>query len=886
MATMTFHSWQRPALLAEADEDRGRLRGAIPVQIDDDADPQAFTETSIPVYLRSAADIATLNQSAIRHMAPRPATADAETTKLVHLDFHDADLPWRYSPRRSLQGGQTTPWLVLLVGTDDELNPQGGIVVPGPDILAAHDPAQAHRWAHVHDENGVRFSRILSPRILAPLRSHVAALVPVFDANGQFCWNGSTLHSSHLPVFYSWRFRTAEAGDFEQLAAALRVRKAGSLGMADIRYRRPVTNLDETIRTGGAITSLQDLPDQTEAIGKVRADLDMLNDPVLDEIPNVIPPPPAREIMQLPEYGSLWLEDVDTVHWSKSMNDDPRNRGIGGLGIKMGVAEQEPLMAAAVEQAGALQDIGQRISFLAAGLGLSGRLWNRRLPDSAEARLQLFGPAMGRMMSDSGQGVLDRVTGPQSVLQRSLFSSAAMRMTRSGSARSRHASGGRINRARLLQIANQPVKPQPSGGVHVDDLAAKFGVKPLAEALGISDIDKVIEEILAKFEGARLDDDRLAAFVEMTAGLLGLRCYSQMGAYFARTTPLPDRFEREMMVGAINACRSSSLGEQAIKLGIDQLLPGYDPPDRRRPVDLDHLDNIVTGAIDPTAARPPAWVRVESTLIGITLVNLAPPEAPIGLDYPAWTMLKLHDKEWLLPGASEVLPDSVIALRTNPAFVDAFLLGLNTQFLAEMRWRNLPAPRVSTPLRMFWGYVDHDEGKRAPDIQPIDRWPSRPDGATGADNLGHRSHQVFEFAATAGEGNLVIAFRTSLFRRYPSTLVYLVRTPPGGDAELDALLTSQPQFRQATGMPDTRDYIGPIFQGEIMPDLVFFVFDVEPQALDSFWLVLDEPPAELRFRNDKSLNWDNAAEFAVRTIDKPTRVAISGNALDALAETP
>ncbi|MDI6027064.1 hypothetical protein QBK99_12780 [Corticibacterium sp. UT-5YL-CI-8] len=889
MATMTFYSWQRPALLADATEDGGRLRGAIPLQIDDVADAQGLTETSIPVYLRSAADVASLKPSAIRHMAPRPSTADAETTKLVHLDFHEADLPWRYSPKASPQGGQATPWLVLLVGTEDEMNPQGGIVVPGAGVLQAHDLAHAHRWAHVHDENGARFSRLVSPRILAPLRGHVAALVPAFDANGQFSWNGGALTGSHLPVFYSWRFRTGEAGDFEMLAAALRVRKAGGLGMGDIRYRRPLTDLDETLRAGGAITSLQDLPEQTEAVEKVRADLDRLNDPVEDEIPDVIPEPPEREIMQLPRYGGLWLDDVDAVRWSKSMNGDPRNRGIGGLGVRMGVVEQEQLMAAAVEQAGALQDIGQRISFLAAGLGLSSRLWNRRLPDSAEQRLQLFGPAMGRMISSDGQGVLDRVTGPDSVLQRSLFSSAAMRLTRGGSGRSRFAAGGRISRGKLMQLANQPVEPQQGnadGVIHADGLAKQFGLKPLGDAMGLGEIDKVIEELFAKFEGAPVNNDSVGTFITMTAELLGLRCYDRMGAYFGELMPPPDVFEHETMIGAINACRASTLGERAIKNGIDQLLPGYDPPDRRRPVNLDALDAAVTGAIDPTAPRPPAWVRVESTIDGIKLVSLAPPEAPIGLDYPTWTMLKRHDKEWLLPGANEVLPDSVIALRTNPAFVDAFLLGLNTQFLAEMRWRNLPAPRVSTPLRMFWGYVDHDEGKRAPDIQPFDRWLSKPHGAADADDLGHRSHQVFEFAATSGEGNLVIAFRTALFRRYPSTLVYLVRTPAGGEAALDALLTTQPQFRQATGMPDTRDYIGPIFQGEIMPDLVFFVFDVEPEALDKYWLVLDEPPTELRFRNDKSLNWNNAAEFAVKTIDKPTRVAISGTALETLGEAP
>jgi len=50
--------------------------------------------------------------------------------------------------------------------------------------------------------------------------------------------------------------------------------------------------------------------------------------------------------------------------------------------------------------------------------------------------------------------------------------------------------------------------------------------------------------------------------------------------------------------------------------------------------------------------------------------------------------------------------------------------------------------------------------------------------------------------------------------------------------------------------------------------------------------VLDEPPAELRFRSDGILDWDNSALFARKTIDHPTRVAISGKELEAMAVNP
>src|SRR5262249_11552738 len=149
---------------------------------------------------------------------------------------------------------------------------------------------------------------------------------------------------------------------------------------------------------------------------------------------------------------------------------------------------------------------------------------------------------------------------------------------------------------------------------------------------------------------------------------------------------------------------------------------------------------------------------------------------------------------------------------------------INTQFLSEMRWRNLPASRVSTPLRMFWGYVNHETAKREADIRPVADWPSKLSSDPDGDDVGDLSHQAIKPGDTTGKRDLVIAFRTALFRRYPSTLVYLVR-PLAGD-NIDTLLPAPPNFADAAADRDQRRYFGPIFFGQMEPDLVFFAFDV------------------------------------------------------------
>jgi hypothetical protein len=83
-----------------------------------------------------------------------------------------------------------------------------------------------------------------------------------------------------------------------------------------------------------------------------------------------------------------------------------------------------------------------------------------------------------------------------------------------------------------------------------------------------------------------------------------------------------------------------------------------------------------------------------------------------------------------------------------------------------------------------------------------------------------------------------------------------------------------------------RKHIGPSFAGTLTPDITFFAFDVTPSNLDDYWLVLDEPPAELRFRSDKPQVTTNSATFAASTLDVPTRVAWSGAELERQANNP
>ena len=92
------------------------------------------------------------------------------------------------------------------------------------------------------------------------------------------------------------------------------------------------------------------------------------------------------------------------------------------------------------------------------------------------------------------------------------------------------------------------------------------------------------------------------------------------------------------------------------------------------------------------------------------------------LDLPAWRYLRDRAQYWLLPGAQTLSSGEVVSLRTNPQFVEQFLVGFNQQALAELRWRGHPVRAGCTPLRRFWDRTPTDAGGRRDDIVGVAGW--------------------------------------------------------------------------------------------------------------------------------------------------------------------
>lgn len=843
-----FLAWKRPAVyaLATAAPAGARLDASLPITLHDDG---GDVPAAALFLLAGPGDVERLHASQVLGRRPHPGCIDAETTMMPFVELDAPDIPWRFSPVPYAAGMPAVrPWMVLVVGTPDEVHrlADGRVTLSGADLFTAHPLAQSFLWAHVHETPGRTFSRILSPRELALDQDYVAALVPAWQA--QFNADGtSTLTDSWptadssvtLTCFDSWTFHTtADPGDFASISQLLEplsdtdsaMLRAKQFGRAKVGVG-PLTGI--TLAGGGALTVVPDAGDPpvtdplpievTASVTALTANLDVGN----------------RWVLTLPWYDAPWYpapvdgqpwtwppptDEVTPPGWRTELRVDPRNRGAAGLGAWAAIAWQNTIADGATRQAGAVAAAAQRIRHLVLGLRGSASLWNRRVPTESLARLATLSPLMGRLPVTVGGSALQAIGGRTPTLAAALFSSAARRMLRRRGPLDRAAAPGATSLATLISAANRCPDPQK-----------------------ISDDDaKVI--------------DLASAAAEKLAGQLNQRARTVLTSFYS--VDHPDPAEASHIAESIDLTDMS-----ALLVGIAAQQP---PATDCRPLtDLEAFADSIADGVNPTLGRPVAVDRVLGSLIGLREPRLAEPDIAPELDIPLWSFLKDNAPDWLLPGAGDIPADRVLAVQSNPAFTEALLLGANYQTLGELRWRNIPITARWTPLRRFWQRIDVHGNLPSVDIRSVIALDTdQPLWADGT-GLGDVSH-LFDPKQGA---SLVVVFHTELFRRYPSTAVYL--TPnPDGERWLDVPKVDDP--------PVERKY--PSFSGSLDPDLVFFGFDVPPSAGTDHWVVLEEPPPGYRFLRPGAdgspdlAGVGDAATYASKTFFPPTRVFL-GNLL-------
>jgi hypothetical protein len=198
--------------------------------------------------------------------------------------------------------------------------------------------------------------------------------------------------------------------------------------------------------------------------------------------------------------------------------------------------------------------------------------------------------------------------------------------------------------------------------------------------------------------------------------------------------------------------------------------------------------------------------------------DLDPVMASPVFDDATWQAVRDLGNGWMLPGLELVPPDTATLVRTNPAFVAAFMVGLNHEMMRELLWREYPTDQRGTPFTRFWGR----SGPKPNDIGPI-----------------HQFHDHLADNLLAGQqSEAVLLLRSELLRRYPGSIVYLSRAKQVGE---NLVLDD-----------DTIEL--PVFRGDLPPDVTFVGFPIAPDTLrtagDPWYFVIAQPPTEPRFGLD------------------------------------
>jgi hypothetical protein len=834
--------------LARDEAVAGRLQATAEIELHDLNDATDKRTGDGDFELLGPGDVLRLAPGTISRRYPAPGALDAEETKTALVEFGRADLidlPWRYSPQTDRQipgaGRGARPWMVLVVGTPGEVVVStDGHVTLNAAAQAAHKLGDSWRWAHVHEVDGVRMARIVCARDLKRETYYTACVVPAFvvDADGAVhdAWPVAGGGAVTLPCYDAWvvpdrpgrrlpaaRREAARRGFRASRAKGVRTR-GGSLRSP--RHRR--SRLRDAV-DGGRLAAAG----ACDAAGRRRMDRDRgrrARGAVADA-----GRPLGADLAAVPRTVRCAGRRADRRRMvGGDDRGSPRARRRGPRRLAA-IAWQDDIARAAATKAGDLAIARERVGALALGVEASRSLWRRHVPTDPVEKLAVLAPVLGRLPVKGGGTALDAIAGRTPLFARALFSSAARRALRPSPARGALAKPGAQRFDAVLKHASRcPARPRdPSAiplGRRVDAETQVDAARAAIRAAGASDPD------LAREVADRLLGSGAPPSPSLLAAILAALDPGGRG-----------RPDRDAVMRLVDSGRAPPLDVADFADQLERLRELGGRPLPCRDVDLDEFGRRISDAIDPTVARPLVVDRVLGTLTGVK--DMGPVEIEPELDLPLWRFLADTSPDWLLPGVGELKEHEVAGLATHPAFVEAMLAGANHQALSELRWRNVPIASRWSPMRKFW----HRKGGEH-DIVPIKQWP-------GGTALGGAGLQPPGVGAEA-----VVVFRTPLFRRYPSTVVYLYSdddwTPPPASAPLDA---SRKVF--------------PSFTGRIGDDVVFFGFPVAPGALATHWVVLEEPPAGYRFRTESTSGGTlpagaTAAEFAYNRFALPVRVMI------------
>jgi hypothetical protein len=639
-----------------------------------------------------------------------------------------------------------------------------------------------------------------------------------------------------LPVYYSWEFRTAAGGDFEDLVQRLERRELpaevgkrpmdlSDSGLAMEPQPNPagmMLGLEGALRIVGAKSDPWSddvrVPFQAALQKILNAPWDFATKEGNDSDPIVGPPIYGCWQAAVHQVGARTAPPPPPI-WLDELNLDPRQRAVAAMGTQVVQEEQELLMASAWEQLGDIERVNQRLRQAQLSRELNDKYHAKTFSRfSEEAFLNIVAPAQSRIVME--EHAPSGAASVKMLLSQKLAGSFVPPTAVSAPLRRIARPRGTINRQYSQAGA---VKPQAMfSSFNIAGPAAP--TDPTKQNTGAVTIDQISEAIFR----------------------IGLIWNPTPPPHWDRPTAV-----QTQMLGMF---RLSSLGAPALALNLrrttgsaefaDAVMAHHEYLTRVfttlaivEPREVIHTQDMKTAvllSLDPArtvshAALSSLRIASTSSLTGDELEPIM--DAP-SFPQPMYQALRDLSQDYLFPGLERVPPNTVQLLETNAKFIESFMVGLNAEMSRELLWRDYPTDQRATYFQQFWDTAGAGAQSR-PDIIPIHQWGDRALGTIAGGG--------------PGGDKLVLLIRGDLLRRYPSAVIYAVKAVLDENGKR-ALATDHPQKAR----PPLEAY--PIFRGTLEPDVTFIGFDLTQEEIvaDTGWFfVLQQQPTEPRFGLDK-----------------------------------
>lgn len=660
------------------------------------------------------------------------------------------------------------------------------------------------------------------------------------------------LLSVELPVLYSWEFATGEGGDFQSLAMLLRARPLpGGVGLRSFDVSHSGVHVavpdPAMLELGGALR-----PVETDDPTWPDPDMQQRFRTALAGLVN-LSVPSDNPVLAPPRYGAVQggLEAVDPARrdrWFEGLNLEPAMRYAAQLGTRVIQEQQETLMAAAWEQAAEYRAVSRVVRHAQLGFVVARSVHQRHLvPMDPGVGLQVLAPAQARITRDPAAHVDD--TGLVSLLVSTGLTASAYSTSLRRIARPQGAVNRRIQRG-AAATGSPPVR-RTTAVLRNLQPSVFTARRRIVSTVGLVTIEAVAQSL----SRPRSEITWSEGTAQAVQGAPPRPTFALTALVWPRPTrplpPLPLPILPVVLEGGRAPASPSTPSRKApvradLRRGnpndpdpidpdppIDPE-PPHDPPRRRDSADARAFRTAASAHLARFYPRNPpsrpsfpvpvdlqtvytaALVLTEpqrtftASITALVEVTGAPEQAlelpsvtPVFAQPMAAPLIELG-QDLVLPGLELVPPNTVVPLETNTPFVEAYLIGLNSEFGRELLWREFPAPPRSTYFTRFWDTsISHGA---LLDIDGLAAWGDR---ALGGDR--------------GQPERFVILLRSELLRRYPHAIVYA--TAPGPPRE------------------DTY----PSFSGGMEPDVRYFGFDLSLQQMRQRSLVIQEQPSAPRF---------------------------------------